>query len=281
MEERKRIYITVKTYPTISKEYSELVCTAGILEDGSWIRLYPVPFRKLDFDQKYRKYTWIEVDVTRNLNDFRPETYRPNLETLAVEPKTSNKRVDWDERKRIIFKNQKIYTNLQELISKARADDTSLAIFKPTKVLDLLIEETDRDWDPDKLTILRNLSHQMSLFQTPEELEAEFKVVQKVPYKFSYHFEDDSGKHSTLMIEDWEIGMLYFNSLAAADGNEKVAIEKVRKKYFDYFTTRDLYFFMGTTKEHHRVSKNPFIIIGAFYPPMPSPYPQTNLFDIM
>ena len=281
MEERKRIYITVKTYPTISKEYSELVCTAGILEDGSWIRLYPVPFRKLDFDQKYRKYTWIEVDVTRNLNDFRPETYRPNLETLAVEPKASNKRVDWDERKRIIFKNQKIYTNLQELISKARADDTSLAIFKPTKVLDLLVEETDRDWDPDKLTILRNLSQQMSLFQTPEELEAEFKVVQKVPYKFSYHFEDDSGKHSTLMIEDWEIGMLYFNSLAAADGNEKVAIEKVRKKYFDYFTTRDLYFFMGTTKEHHRVSKNPFIIIGAFYPPMPSPYPQTNLFDIM
>lgn len=281
MEERKRIYITVKTYPTISKEYSELVCTAGILEDGSWIRLYPVPFRKLDFDQKYPKYTWIEVDVTRNLNDFRPETYRPNLETLAVEPKTSNKRVDWDERKRIIFKNQKIYTNLQELISKARADDTSLAIFKPTKVLDFLVEETDRDWDPDKLTILRNLSQQMSLFQTPEELEAEFKVVQKVPYKFSYHFEDDSGKHSTLMIEDWEIGMLYFNSLAAADGNEKVAIEKVRKKYFDYFTTRDLYFFMGTTKEHHRVSKNPFIIIGAFYPPMPSPYPQTNLFDIM
>ena len=281
MEERKRIYITVKTYPTISKEYSELVCTAGILEDGSWIRLYPVPFRKLDFDQKYRKYTWIEVDATRNLNDFRPETYRPNLETLAVEPQASNKRVDWDERKRIIFKNQKIYTNLQELISKARADDTSLAIFKPTKVLDLLVEETDRDWDPDKLTILRNLSQQMSLFQTPEELEAEFKVVQKVPYKFSYHFEDDSGKHSTLMIEDWEIGMLYFNSLAAADGNEKVAIEKVRKKYFDYFTTRDLYFFMGTTKEHHRVSKNPFIIIGAFYPPMPSPYPQTNLFDIM
>ena len=281
MEERKRIYITVKTYPTISKEYSELVCTAGILEDGSWIRLYPVPFRKLDFDQKYRKYTWIEVDVTRNLNDFRPETYRPNLETLVVEPKASNKRVDWDERRRIIFKNQKIYTNLQELISKARADDTSLAIFKPTKVLDFLVEETDRDWDPDKLTILRNLSQQMSLFQTPEELEAEFKVVQKVPYKFSYHFEDDSGKHSTLMIEDWEIGMLYFNSLAAADGNEKVAIEKVRKKYFDYFTTRDLYFFMGTTKEHHRVSKNPFIIIGAFYPPMPSPYPQTNLFDIM
>ena len=50
--EKKRIYIVVKTYPTISKEYSELVCTAGILEDGSWIRLYPIPFKKLEFEQK-------------------------------------------------------------------------------------------------------------------------------------------------------------------------------------------------------------------------------------
>ena len=60
MIERKRIYIVVKTYPTISKEYSELVCTAGILEDGSWIRLYPVQFKKLDINRKYPKYTWKE-----------------------------------------------------------------------------------------------------------------------------------------------------------------------------------------------------------------------------
>jgi hypothetical protein len=31
--ERKRIYITVKTYPTLSEKYDELVCTAGICED--------------------------------------------------------------------------------------------------------------------------------------------------------------------------------------------------------------------------------------------------------
>lgn len=84
MSERKKIYIVVKTYPTISKEYSELVCTAGILEDGSWIRLYPVPFRRLDDYQKYPKYTWIEVEVERNTKDFRPESYRPTLTTISV-----------------------------------------------------------------------------------------------------------------------------------------------------------------------------------------------------
>lgn len=63
---RKRVYILVKTYPTISRKYAELVCTAGILEDGSWIRLYPIPFRLLDDDQRFPKYTWVEVDVERN-----------------------------------------------------------------------------------------------------------------------------------------------------------------------------------------------------------------------
>jgi len=38
MIENRKIFITVKTYPTLSKKYDELVCTAGILDDGSWAR---------------------------------------------------------------------------------------------------------------------------------------------------------------------------------------------------------------------------------------------------
>lgn len=43
----ERVLITVKTYPTLSKKYGETVCTAGLREDGSWVRIYPVPFRQL------------------------------------------------------------------------------------------------------------------------------------------------------------------------------------------------------------------------------------------
>jgi hypothetical protein len=125
---------------------------------------------------------------------------------------------------------------------------------------------------------LRGLSRQLNLFQTPEEIAEEFKVVPKVPYKFSYKFEDSSGKQSTMMIEDWEIGMLYFNCLKRVNGDKKRAIAKVRKKYYDFFSTRDLHFFLGTTKRFHNVSPNPFIIIGVFYPPMPSPTKQLSLF---
>jgi hypothetical protein len=89
-----------------------------------------------------------------------------------------------------------------------------------------------------------------------------------IAYKFYYKFKDDQGTISRLMIEDWEIGALYWNCLRSADGNEIVALQKVREKYeTDFFNNKDLYLFLGTTKEWHtRRSKNPFVIIGVFYP---------------
>jgi len=266
--EKKRVFVLVKTYPTISEKYSELVCTAGVLEDGSWIRLYPMPFRMLNDDQKYPKYTWVEVDAERNASDFRPESYRPDITTMVVEPKMA--KASWDERHRIIFKNKRVHTNLQMLIDEAKSQlKTSLAIFKPTKILDFVIEPSDRDWDAKKLASLQSQAQQLNLFQTIEEIKEEFRVVQKIPYKFSYRFEDDSGKQSKMMVEDWEIGMLYLHCLWRAGNDEAVATAKVKEKYFDSFLKRDLYFFLGTTKKFHNVAPNPFIIVGVYYPPMP------------
>jgi len=72
-----RVLITVKTYPTISSKYDELVCTAGFREDGTWIRIYLISFRKKSYNEQYRKYDWIELDLVKNEGDFRPESYRP------------------------------------------------------------------------------------------------------------------------------------------------------------------------------------------------------------
>ena len=70
-----------------------------------------------------------------------------------------------------------------------------------------------------------------------------------------------------MMIEDWEVGQLYWNCVARHEGDEIKAIADVKRKYFDDFAkTKDLYFYLGTTQLHHHVSKNPFIIIGTFHP---------------
>lgn len=54
---KTKVLIVVKTYPAISNKYDELVCTAGFLEDGTWIRIYPVQFRKKAFGEQYKNMT--------------------------------------------------------------------------------------------------------------------------------------------------------------------------------------------------------------------------------
>lgn len=260
--------ITVKTYPTISKKYDELVCTAGVQEDGSWIRIYPMPFRKLDYENQYKKYQWMEAPFIKNQSDPRPESYSvTDIDKIKL-LNTVDTSHNWSERKKIIFNNQPIFTKLKELISKANNNELSLAIFKPQKIVNFIWENTDREWSKEKRDLLKAKSKQMSFFQTAEEIEKEFSVVPKLPYRFSYEFVDDEGTKSVLMIEDWEIGMLYWNCLMQCSNNEEVALQMVEKKYFDKFLEKDLYFFLGTLKQYHGWAKNPFVIVGVFYPPL-------------
>jgi hypothetical protein len=94
------------------------------------------------------------------------------------------------------------------------------------------------------------------------------RELSKLPYKFYYHFLTEDNKIRKLMIEDWEIGALFWNCLSQTGGNEEAAKQLVRQKYFDQFLQeKDLYLFLGTTLVNHNVAPNPFVIIGVFYPP--------------
>ena len=273
---KMKVFIVVKTYPALSSKYDEIVCTAGINENGDWIRIYPIPFRKLLYEKRYSKYQWIEFEVEKNLSDFRPESYKPkNLDFnmgIAIDTK---KDPCWLKRRKIVLKN--VYYNLDTLIADAKNPNkyTSLVTFKATEIIKFEIEETDREWDRKKLLQFQ----QMDLFSDNKDV---FEVVRKLPYKFSYIFKDDSGKKSKLMIEDWEIGQLYWNCLKSSYGDEKEALEKVKLKYFDELVLKkDLYLFLGTTQAYHNVAKNPFIIIGAFYPNKIDNKPiEQTLFDL-
>ena len=103
---REKVLIAVKTYPTLSNSYDETVCTAGFRPDGSWIRIYPVPFRKYDEYQRYKKFQWIELELVRNTTDKRVESYRPSSEiTLLEEMGTTNR---WNERQDFVLNKGKV-----------------------------------------------------------------------------------------------------------------------------------------------------------------------------
>lgn len=258
-----RVLIAVKTYPTLSEKYDELVCTAGFLEDGTWIRIYPIPFRKLSYDKRYSKWQWIELDLVKNTSDFRKESFRPaNIDNeikIVGEIDTKN---GWAQRKSIVLKH--VRYNMAELIEEAKNPQigTSLAVFKPQRIVDFVWEESSREWNKQKLDAVYANQAQQSLFDV-EETKRIFKVAKKLPYEFSYRFISEDGKERKLMIEDWELGMLYWNCLAAANGNEQVACEKVKQKYFTEWCKKDIYFFLGTTKKFHNVGTNPFMQIDC------------------
>jgi hypothetical protein len=276
---REKILITVTTYPLPSRSYDELVCTAGLREDGSWIRIYPVPLSFLTGLKNAErttqtKYTWFDMDLERRKDDFRPESYSPkdySFKDLKI-GETIDTKNNWKARKELCLKN--IFTNLTDLIEESKAPaNTSLATFKPTKILKFIVKKDDDDWKP----VWKDLQKQMNLFIVGEE-EGQ-KLFRKVPYKFYYQFEDDKGRKSKLMIEDWEIGQLYWNCLKSADGNPEKALLKVREKYeTDFIANKDIHFFMGTTMEwHRRRGKNPFVIIGVFYPKKEEPKDESQL----
>ena len=186
--EKTRVLITVKTYPTLSLKYGETVCTAGVREDGSWVRIYPVPFRRLGEKEQYSKYDWLDCALVRNSSDPRPETFRPH-DAADMQP-TSHLGTadDWRERRKLLLQTAPVYTRLGELIDGAKANLLSLAVFKPTRVLGFTWEEEEREWDAEKLRQMREQTNQLQIFGE-DAWRQTFKVIPKLPYSFSYQFE--------------------------------------------------------------------------------------------
>ena len=81
---KRKVLVTVRTYPVPSKKSIEVSCTAGITEDGQWIRLFPIPSRFLDSDKRFSKYQYIEADVTKSQSDIRPESYKINIDSIKI-----------------------------------------------------------------------------------------------------------------------------------------------------------------------------------------------------
>jgi hypothetical protein len=174
-----RVLITVKTYPLPSRSYTELVCTAGLLDGEKWIRMYPIPFRFLQDQKQYPKYSWIKVDLVRNTKDFRPETYRLKSENITVLEKIGTANA-WAARKSYVLRET--FTSMNELIKLAKGPEKkSLATMKPKEIVKFKIEEDEREWRKDWLEQMK----QMDMFE-PANQTGQRKVIRKLPYKFYY-----------------------------------------------------------------------------------------------
>ncbi len=258
-KQRLKVLITVKTAPIPSKKYDELVCTAGVLEDGTFVRLYPINFRELPFSQQYRKYQWIEVDAEKHKGrDVRKESWKPDSSTLTLgESIDTTRDPTWSARARYVMPKRAL--SMEALWEAQKSDRTSLGIFKPRKIHDLLVQALEEpDWDPSFLEALK----QARLW---DDRKNTLQPPRKMPFKLSYQFECDDprckGNHQ-MMIEDWEVSALYWR-LVDGGARPNDAVQQVRSKFLNVLCapSRDTHFFVGTVLEH-----GTWVIIGIWRP---------------
>jgi hypothetical protein len=250
--EKKRILITVRTYPTPARKSLETSCTGGITDEGKWIRLFPMPYRDLKPEQKFSKYQWIEARVQKAKNDPRAESFNPDRDSIIPVSDTLSRDHEWSARKELVFplKSESLCALKRQ---RDEHGEPTLGIFKPAMIERLQIDSESAEWTAEENAILR----QRSLFETePKE------VLEKIPFKFRYKFRcsDPQCIGHTLLCTDWEMGELYRKVRQSHGAAWETPF---RQKYENEMIHKlDTHFYVGTLHQY----PDTWIIVGVFYP---------------
>jgi hypothetical protein len=252
----------VKAYPNLSRQYGEVSCVAGLTINKSanpqWIRIYPVPFRALSNKMKFRKYQPIRVKARRPNNDLRPESRRVDIESIEITDDPIGTARGWEARRNLV--EPSLRASMCELMRKERKDRTSLAIFRPAEVLDLVIEAVEPD--PDKGERAEAWAAQAQLLGA-SETQQQRKALEQIPFRFKYYYRcsDPKCKTHTQSIVDWEIAQQYRRLRDREDWKELI-----RKKWFDEICgdTKDTALIVGN---QHQYRKS-FLVLGVWWPPV-------------
>jgi hypothetical protein len=254
MAQRIRVMITVKAYPQLSDRYKETVCVAGIRLDTArpeHVRLFPVPFRDLERGKQFEKYDIIEVDVAGHTGDNRPESLRPNLDTLRRVGHIDSTN-DWKQRSAWV--SPLVAPSLCGIKRQQTVDGTSLGVFRPARITRFRLEPA-----AERSAGLEAMASQINLF------DPERKKLEAPSYRFTYSFtcNDASCRTHEMGLIDWEIGAAYLSWRNRYSAEELP--KKMHQKWFDEICSpkRDPHFFVGNVHQHPKT----FMLLGIFYPP--------------
>ena len=257
--EDAKVLIMAKTYPTHSREYNELVCTAGLRIDKNpytFIRLYPIPYRLLSRDSQYAKWEIIDVRIRKRDSDHRPESYEVEADSIHPTGKVIKPDNGWRERCSYLsdFFEQ---TNSCTLLHNAKEDKTgaeSLALVKPRK-----IEKVDLSINPDYQEARdKGVDEEEVLTLFGPELKKVYPS--PVSLKYKYYCQNPGCRSHNQSVIDWEVQAAAYRRWGGEDPGK--ALEFIRDRFDDHFKERDLWFFVGNV--HKRPAD--FMILSFFYP---------------
>lgn len=263
---KAKVLITVKTYPTPSQHHIETVCVAGVRLDTprpEWLRLYPIPYRALDFNSvQFKKYQVIKVPIAhRGTRDPRPESFSPDNSQIELGDVVTTGRKNWAERKALLG-HLVGETTACELFRINQATPMnqpapSLGLIKPRDILDVKVkpgqpwttrqqEKVDRAAEP---TLFEEAAILNKLEPPPLTLHVRYRCMTS----------DCRGHNQTIL--DWEVGA------AAYNWRRNYPSHEIPQRVLEHWQkmmepSKDTHFYLGN-QHQHRAS---FSILGVWYP---------------
>ncbi|MBI5394899.1 MAG: hypothetical protein HZA91_06325 [Verrucomicrobia bacterium] len=221
---------------------------AGVTKEEGWVRLYPISFRHLPKERRFTKYQLVRLRMRKH-EEARPESYRPDQESLVLGEVLSSKKT-WQARKDWLLKTAN--ASMCEILRLQREHGKSLGMFKPRCAPDLKIEKADKEWN--------DIVNQLHFFEEPD------KPLEPIPFRFKYRYvcDDAHCKGHEQTIVDWEACELY-RKLRDSETSEQAVRAKMRQKWVEQLWggDKDSYLFVGNQLAHPRS----FIVLGVFWPP--------------
>ena len=271
LSRRARVLITVKASPEPSKNYGDTVCVAGVrLNDegsGTWVRIYPVAFRHLSSELRFKKFEVIEVDLTPSSKDARAESYRPNWETLSRDNQNGSfKTYDADARGPILEKL--IGPTMCDLRVGVEADLNAQSLgLVEVRALKRLQFEDHGAWSQTQIASMTAVMAQPDLFgevdSTPMLLAPRFKV------HYDYLCMNPLCKGHKPRILDMELSALQHRHRFKSDAELKAII--TTKFHTEMWNEKvRTYFFVGNFGDI--IKRKNFSVLGVYRPPRAADY---------
>ncbi len=268
VQHKHQILILVKTYPAPSATHIEICCTAGIDADGKMVRIYPVPFRLMAENKQYTKWQWIEAETSRPPKDHRPESRRINCDDMRVDPRLIIK--DWSEKMKWLDRCPH-FDSIEGIEQARQKKGVTLGIVPVIQILDLEIRSEAKDWTKEQLEKLTQ-QLQTDFFSDQACAIEEARRLEKIPFGFYYKFMSRGCSNAqTIRITDWEICQLY-RKMSKKYPNPDVWQAKMRQKYVEEFSTKDVYLILGN---QHRFPDQ-WLCIGVVAAPKGTQAPATG-----
>jgi len=215
--------------------------------------MYPITFRDLSNDKKFKKYSIIEIDCARSDDDKRPESYKVNCETIRVIEKIDTDNGSWRRRKEYI--NKVPLKSMCQVIRDQVTSDQSLGFVKPNEI--------SFSYNKKKLS---NPEERKAYYVSQDLFRKNKDIIEEIPYQFYYSFrcinEEECRGHK-LIIKDWEIYQAYRDWRKE---NPEDVINLIREQWLKISDTnkKEVYFYVGNILRF----RSTFMVLGVFYPPL-------------